>query len=230
MHRIDTPGSVDGKFQDGNPAIGQQATQLLSAWFNDVQETLAYVIEQQGIVLEKGDNTQLRAAIIALIAGVVGDGAGAVPTTRTVTGAGLLAGQGGALAADLIFTLAKAAAADLIAGADDAKVATPLGIAQAFAPVLGTNSYWRGPGGILFQTGKLRGAFSEGSVSITFPTTFTTACAGIIPVAVNQAGNNDYDINCQNVSQSNSGAVIFFNYDGSGANTISGLDYIAFGK
>lgn len=230
MHRVDTPGSVDGRFQDGNPAIGQQATQLLAAWFNDVQETLAHVIEAQGMTLEKGDETQLRDAIIALIAGVVGDGSGAVPTTRTVSGAGLLAGQGGALAADLVFTLAKSLAADLIAGTDDAKVPTALQIATAFAPVLGTNSYWRAPGGVLIQTGKLRGSFSEGSVSVTFPVAFTTACAGIMPVAVNQSSNLLYDIHVQNVSQSTTGAVFFFNYDGEGSNLINGLDYIAFGK
>lgn len=93
MHRIDTNGAVTGLFQEGNPAIGQQATRLGAAWLNDMQENIAKVIEDAGIELVKGDYDQLRDAIVAMIAGVVGDGDGAVPTTLTVTGAGLATGR-----------------------------------------------------------------------------------------------------------------------------------------
>lgn len=69
MHRVDAPGSVTGLFSDGNPAIGQQATQVRAAWLNDLQENICYLIEQAGIALEKGDETQLKAAFDALLLG-----------------------------------------------------------------------------------------------------------------------------------------------------------------
>ena len=230
MHRVDTPGSVEGLFQDGNPAIGQQATQLLAAWFNDVQENLAQLIEYAGIELEKGNYDQLRDAVIQLIAGVVGDGSGAVPTTRTVTGAGLLAGQGGALAADLVFTLLAASSADVTAGTDNTKAITPAALAGSFAATFGTNGYWKAPGGLIIQWGQLRGTYSEGSVAVAFPTAFAEACYVALVTANNQAANNDRDVHCQNVSRSLTGATFYFNYDGSGSNLIQGLDYLVIGK
>lgn len=70
MHRIDTDGATGGGlFQDGNPAIGQRATQVDAAWLNGVQETIAHTIETAGIVLAKGDASQLTDAIVAMIAG-----------------------------------------------------------------------------------------------------------------------------------------------------------------
>ena len=67
MHRVDAPGSVSGLFSDGNPAIGQQATQVRAAWLNDLQENICYFIEQAGIALEQGDETQLKAAFDAML-------------------------------------------------------------------------------------------------------------------------------------------------------------------
>lgn len=68
MHRIDTEGSDEGQFRDGNPQIGQGGTIMSFDWFNDVQENLCGVIEGAGIELEKGDYGQLQAAITAMIA------------------------------------------------------------------------------------------------------------------------------------------------------------------
>lgn len=67
MHRIDTSGSVAGRFDDGNPATGQRATLLSADWFNDIQENVATVIETAGITLEKGNADQLKDAIAALV-------------------------------------------------------------------------------------------------------------------------------------------------------------------
>ncbi|MEL7784047.1 hypothetical protein AAG607_13555 [Citromicrobium bathyomarinum] len=128
MHRIDTPGSVDGRFSDGNPAIGQQATQVLSKWFNAIQDEIVHVIERANIDLDDDDNEQLYEAIIALIAGVVGDGGGAVPTTRQLLGGGLVTG-GGDLTANRTLTVAKASAAEAAAQTDDTKAVTPLALA-----------------------------------------------------------------------------------------------------
>lgn len=77
MHRIDTNGAVDGLFQMGNPAIGQQATLIDADWLNAVQENIAQTIEGVDLVLAKGNNTQLLAAI-KLAAQIGGLPAGAI--------------------------------------------------------------------------------------------------------------------------------------------------------
>ena len=229
MHRIDTLGNVEGKFDEGNPATGHRATRISADWMNDVQEALCYLIEQQGITLEKGDETQLRAAVLALISGVIGAGGGAVPTTRQVNTSGLATG-GGDLAANRTINVPKSSSAEITAGSLDTKAITPAGLAAAFAGVAGLNGYVPLPGGWLLQWGYLRGAYSEGSVAVTFPTTFPTACYAAIPVAVNLPANNAYDVWCQGVSKSPTGASFYFNFDGDATNSISGLDYIAIGK
>ncbi|HEX7821031.1 MAG TPA: hypothetical protein VF463_10480 [Sphingobium sp.] len=66
MHRVDAPGAIAGLFTDGNPAIGQQATQVRAAWLNDLQENVVAVIEAAGITLEKGDANQLLEALAML--------------------------------------------------------------------------------------------------------------------------------------------------------------------
>lgn len=67
MHRVDAPGNVANLHTDGNPATGQQATQVRAAWLNDTQENICTVIEDAGIALVKGDGDQLSAAIAQLI-------------------------------------------------------------------------------------------------------------------------------------------------------------------
>jgi len=130
MHRIDTSGNVNNRFHPGNPATGQQATLVDQDWLNAVQEEIVNVILQANIDLEKGTNDQLAEAIIALIAGVVGDGSGAVPTTRQLLVAGgLLAISGTTLAADRTLTLTKATVAEAAAQVRDDVVVTPAALA-----------------------------------------------------------------------------------------------------
>jgi hypothetical protein len=129
MHRIDTSGNVDNRFHPGNPATGQQATLIDQHWLNAVQEEIVNVILQANIDLEKGTNDQLASAIVALIAGVVGDGSGAVPTTRQLLVSGGLLGGGGNLAADRTITLTKATVAEASAQVRDDVVVTPAGLA-----------------------------------------------------------------------------------------------------
>lgn len=67
MHRIDGAGNVGGMFDPGNPGI-TEATVLTPDWCNAVQEELVHVIlTQAGISLVKGTNTQLWAALVALL-------------------------------------------------------------------------------------------------------------------------------------------------------------------
>jgi hypothetical protein len=129
MHRIDTSGNVDNRFHPGNPATGQQATLIDQDWLNAVQEEIVNVILEANIDLEKGTNDQLASAIVALIAGVVGDGSGAVPTTRQLLVAGGLLAGGGNLAADRTITLTKATVAEASAQVRDDVVVTPAGLA-----------------------------------------------------------------------------------------------------
>jgi hypothetical protein len=175
MFRIDQPGHVANKFVTGNPQAGQQATRMGAEWPNAVQEELCHVIEFAGLVLNKLDSTQLRQAIVALIAGVVGTGGGSVPTTRNVLGAGLVTG-GGPLAADLTLTVPKASAAEVLAGANDTKAVTPLGLASAFARSLTSNGYCVIPfaGGFMLQwmSGTVTG---NGTTILNLPTSFPTA-------------------------------------------------------
>jgi hypothetical protein len=175
MHRIDTNGAVTGLFQEGNPAIGQQATRLGAAWLNDMQENIAKVIEDAGIELVKGDYDQLRDAIVAMIAGVVGDGDGAVPTTLTVTGAGLATG-GGDLTTNRVITVPKALAADVAAGTDDAKAVTPLALAGGIGgKSLAASGYITLLGGVIMQW-VTASVSANGSTNVTLPTTFPSQC------------------------------------------------------
>lgn len=229
MHRIDSSGAVSGLFQPGNPAIGQIATLIAYDWLNAIQEAICYTVEQAGIDLEKGNDAQLYDAIVALIAGVVGTGGGAVPTTLQILTAGLATG-GGNLSADRTITVPKASAAQVAAGTDDASAITPLALATAAVAGLSANGYWKGPGGIILQWGGITGAYAQGSVAVTFPTTFPTECFRAIPVAVNSGAASNKDIWAQRVSYGTAGATFYFQNSASGSNSINGLDYIAIGR
>jgi hypothetical protein len=74
MHRIDVPSAIPalptpkqpgtpGYYTDGDPTTGLQATIVSDDWCNAVQEEIAYVVEQSGLVLSKTDRTQLYQAI-----------------------------------------------------------------------------------------------------------------------------------------------------------------------
>ncbi len=192
MHRIDSVGSVSGKFTEGNPAGGQKATRVSAAWLNDVQENLVDIISFANIALVKGDSAQLRQAVLALVAGVVGTGDGGVPTTRQVTGAGLATG-GGALAADLVLTVPKATAAEVQAGTDDSKAVTPLALANSTPKLLGTNGYYTLPGGLIIQWMQaLVGA--NGMTNLTLPTSFPNQCFAAVTTG-GASGANAQDNN-----------------------------------
>ena len=70
MHRIDSPSKdVDlfgvGKhgYTEGDPSTGDPATQTTDDHLNAFQEEIAGVVEDQGLILDKLDNTQLLTAI-----------------------------------------------------------------------------------------------------------------------------------------------------------------------
>lgn len=178
MHRIDADGNISGQFTDGNPAIGQRATQVDAAYLNALQEELAYVIEQAGIVLDKEDTTQLRQALVLLITamGGGGGGGGGVPPTRTITGGGLITG-GGDLAADRVLSLAAASPAEALAMLLTTKALTPASLTDLFGLTTGAGTFVARMGPLILM--KASGTALDGtSVIVTLPDTFPNACLG----------------------------------------------------
>jgi hypothetical protein len=58
-------GATPGFFTEGNPGLGQPATQVTADWLNAVQEELIAVALMNGGALDKAVRTQLRDAILA---------------------------------------------------------------------------------------------------------------------------------------------------------------------
>lgn len=207
MHRIDGPGHVGNQFTSGDPSIGQQATMVTADWLNDMQGNMARAIEQAGIVLAKGNFDQLYAAIVAIAAGAVGDGSGAVPTTRQLIGAGLVQVIGD-LAVDRTINVKKSTAASVAAMVADDEAITPLALAGGiggrllagvgFNTLLGMKEVW--------------GTFTVGansSANITFPDAFPTMCVH----ADCSGGRLDYGAQDNNpfVSGRSAGGCTIFN-------------------
>lgn len=68
MHLIDGLYNDEGAFVQRNVAAGVPGTLITADWLNAVQDELAAVIAAAGLALDKADNAQLHAAILALIA------------------------------------------------------------------------------------------------------------------------------------------------------------------
>ncbi|MGE4406032.1 hypothetical protein [Pseudomonas sp.] len=74
MHKIDGYGATPtNTFTEGSPGpVPVPPTYVTADWANAVQGELVAAIQGAGIVLDKADNTQLLAAILALAAGGAG--------------------------------------------------------------------------------------------------------------------------------------------------------------
>lgn len=73
-HRIDTStadlnkhGPGKAGFVKGDPSSGVPSTRLSDDWCDDIQENICRAVEAAGIVLEKGNHTQLTDAIVKMI-------------------------------------------------------------------------------------------------------------------------------------------------------------------
>lgn len=86
MHRIDGAGHVNHLFVSEDPATSRPPTEITPEIMNAFQEELATFIEWAGIILAKGDNTQLRQGMVAKFAGIPGI-QGQTYTAFTTTGA-----------------------------------------------------------------------------------------------------------------------------------------------
>lgn len=74
MHRVDTANNVANQFDDGDPVVPRPPTTVDAAILNALQNELVNTIEGAGITLVKGTNTQLLAAVRALIAEAITPG------------------------------------------------------------------------------------------------------------------------------------------------------------
>lgn len=68
MHRIDGAGNVAGEFVHEDAATNRPPTEVTADWLNAVQEELAAVIVSAGLTLDKANNGQLLAALLARFA------------------------------------------------------------------------------------------------------------------------------------------------------------------
>ncbi|WP_435626993.1 hypothetical protein [Candidatus Ferrigenium straubiae] len=66
MHKIDGAGHVNHTFVNEDPATNRPGTEVTPEWLNALQEENTNVIELAQIALNKGDNTQLKQALLAL--------------------------------------------------------------------------------------------------------------------------------------------------------------------
>lgn len=73
MHRIDGAGHDNHAWVAEDPAANRPPTEITAEWMNAVQEEIANVIEAVE-PLNKANNTQLRQAIVAMIAAAVNGG------------------------------------------------------------------------------------------------------------------------------------------------------------
>jgi len=134
MHRIDGAGAtIDNLFTEGDPTTGVPATTVTGAWLNAIQEEIAHVVETAGLTLAKLDNTQLHAAIVALIAQGQGLTTGDVKLTiKTAADPGWVMCNDG--------TIGKAGSAGTTRANDDCEALFTLlwnNVANGFAPVTG---------------------------------------------------------------------------------------------
>jgi predicted RecA/RadA family phage recombinase len=88
VFRIDSPGSQGGAWVGGSPFAGVSGTVISADWMNAFQEELVSLVEAEGLAPSKLDATQVRQAVLRLVARVAG-----VELSFTA-GAALTAGQG----------------------------------------------------------------------------------------------------------------------------------------
>jgi len=191
MHRVDTPGATqDNRFTDGNQGTGTPATIADAAIFNALQEEIAYCIEQSGIALEKGNNTQLTAALLARFATLAALNAHA----------GLTNPHGATIAATANRLPLRDADATFEIGAGT-QAFHPVRLAQLFANLSGvTTGYLTLPfvdqGGVvrtfILNWGLTGTLPQDTSLAVVFPQAFTTRCLGVF---VSEYFNNFSDYN-----------------------------------
>lgn len=137
---------------------------------------------------------------------------------RTITGTGLASG-GGDLTANRTIDVAEASGAEL-AGGTAHKAASAWSHGQ-LPRLRATNGYETLPGGLILQWGEVSTVQGEGTVSVSWPTTFPNAC--FPPVGIIKGAASGADMWLQAESYSSSGAV--FRYQSTGSNSGYGIQF-----
>ena len=65
MHRIDGDSHVSNLFDEGDPGVPRNPTQITAKWLNAVQEELCNFLVDRGITLDDGNDEQLIEALHA---------------------------------------------------------------------------------------------------------------------------------------------------------------------
>lgn len=222
MHAIDTAGSIAGKFSEGNPAVGQRATRVGSDWLNDLQANILQLGIETGIAPTKGRAADLLDWIKAIAAGSAGGSGGGVPPTRLVNTSGVITG-GGDLSQDRTFSVARASAAEILAGLEDGKVITPAGLFAAIGGSVSGLSIQIGP--LIIKAGAtVAGYQGDAAVYTAFPTPFPHACWGAFPVARNDVANRNRDIFAQLVGAPSLDGFTTYLQLSAGGNTVNAID------
>ena len=161
MHRIDGAGNVGNMFVPEDVATSRPPTEITSEWMNSLQEELAGFIEFSGLGLVKVDNTQLRQAILAVVAAAVsGHAGGADPHPVYATDADLAAAIAGAgLPAGTVIHVARSTTPAGYLKANGAAISRTT-YAYLFAAI-GT-TFGAGDGSTTFVVPDLRGEFLRG--------------------------------------------------------------------
>lgn len=186
MQRIDSSGSVNGQFTDGNPALGQLATAVSAKFLNDLQEEICTVILENNIALSGASQSQLYNAIVNMIENAIGaidfpvpaegdpiDFSGFVPVSRQIIAAGLVTG-GGDLLNNRTLTVTAATPEQAQAGVLNTVALTPLSAVGA-GRVLTTALNIPLLGGGILKAGATT-ILGNSSKTITFPTAFPSDC------------------------------------------------------
>lgn len=189
--------------------------------------TISVPIASQAQASAGTDNTlALTPLSIAPLIAQVGGG---VPAGRTIGGTGLATG-GGSLAANRTLDVAIASVAEIVAGLENGKAITPLGLAglpQSLTP----NGYYMWPGGWMMQWVQYRGVVTtEMAIYVSFPIAFTTIALPQAATAFISAASNFRDMWVQVAPPGLSGANVQLQSATSDNRRVDGFDLIIFGK
>lgn len=157
-------------------------------------------------------------------------GAANVPTTRTISAAGLATG-GGDLSANRTITVTAASSADALAATDNTKALTALSLG-GLAKSLTTIGYYTFPGGLILQWYPYRSIItSELAIPVLWPLTFPNACFSALSSPYLDAASGSRNMWVQTVAPNASGCTVQVqrDTDSGAANRIDGFDVWAVG-
>jgi len=161
---LPSAGLVNGRFVDEDPVTGTPGSLIPASWGNSVTQEILEVIKSSGVAADEGDNTQLRAAINALILKKQNESLAAQEDAEAGTNAAKLmtplrvfqaiARKVQQATEAFVGTAKIASQAEVNAGTVDSSIVTPKKLKLGFMVRLGTSGYVVFPswmGGVIIQ-------------------------------------------------------------------------------